>query len=89
MVTGTNGDGHYDEVGSDGFEADQFKIDFEVWDRSREVTVWGFLQPQEMWKFSLTSGALDNRMFHVAPGDRSHKSARMENVGRNYISHSG
>lgn len=35
MVTGTNGDGHYDEVGSDGFEADQFKIDFEVWDRSR------------------------------------------------------
>lgn len=35
VVTGTNGDGHYDEVGSDGFEADQFKIDFEVWDRSR------------------------------------------------------
>lgn len=35
MVTGTNGDGHYDEVGSDDLEADQFKIDFEVWDRSR------------------------------------------------------
>ena len=30
MVTGTNGDGHYDEVGSDGFEADRFKIDVEV-----------------------------------------------------------
>ena len=30
VVTGTNGDGHYDKVGSDGFEADRFKIDFEV-----------------------------------------------------------
>lgn len=89
MATGTNGNGDYDEVSSNGFEADRFKIDFEVWNRSGEVPVWGFLQPQEMWKFSLTSGALDNRMLHVAPGDRSHKSVMMENVARNYIPHSG
>lgn len=43
MATGTNGNGDYDEVSSNGFEADRFKIDFEVWNRSGEVPVWGFL----------------------------------------------
>ena len=43
VATGTNGNGDYDEVSSNGFEADRFKIYFEVWNRSEEVPVWGFL----------------------------------------------
>lgn len=68
---------------------DRFKIDFGVWGRSGEVPVWSFLSTQEMWKFSLTPGALDKNIVHVAPGNRSYKSVMIENLARNYISHSG
>ena len=69
-------------MSSDG----RFKIDFEVWAREEEVP-GAFCRPQEMWKLSLSLGILVHRMLHVAPGNKSHKSAMIERWAGNYMSH--